>query len=156
MKWLIFLEVDPDPIVICRLMNIFRRKELKINSLALASGASVVSFVAIVECAEALMDHMFQFLRTTGGIWEVSCYRHEPSVSAAFVSVNAKDQSNEIAGRFFRAFPGARLVFATGGNYLFEAPSESSNEEVLRAVAGAEVLPFAPVRTTRELPSLLP
>ena len=41
MQWLITLETEQDLIVTCRLMNVFRRKGLKITTLAMARGPMV-------------------------------------------------------------------------------------------------------------------
>ena len=49
MKWLIALETDNDPIAACRLMNIFRRKGLKIATLTLAAQPAGFSMMVLVE-----------------------------------------------------------------------------------------------------------
>lgn len=82
MRWMMALETEKDPIAICRLMNIFRRKGVSILRLELESGASNFSLSALVETRDSDVPHLFHFLRRTEGVREVTCYRHEPSADA--------------------------------------------------------------------------
>lgn len=79
MQWLITLETEKDPIVTCRLMNVFRRKGLKIVTLAMTTRPSGHSMIAVVELPEADIDHVFNFLRRMEGVRHVACHRHETS-----------------------------------------------------------------------------
>ena len=79
MRWLLALETEKDPIAICRLMNIFRRKGVSILKLELTSLATSFALSALVETRDSDVPHLFHFLRRTEGVREVTCYRHEPS-----------------------------------------------------------------------------
>ncbi|HEV2495208.1 MAG TPA: hypothetical protein VG204_19280 [Terriglobia bacterium] len=79
MRWMLALETEKDPIAICRLMNIFRRKGVSILKMDLESGASSFSLSALVETRDSDVPHLFHFLRRTEGVYEVICYQHEPS-----------------------------------------------------------------------------
>jgi len=54
---------------------------------------------ALVETAESEVAHIFNFLRRTGGVLHVTCYRHEPAAGA---SVAAKSGSEGITSRVAR------------------------------------------------------
>lgn len=77
MRWLITLETEKNPIVTCRLMNVFRRKGLKIVTLAMTTQPSGHSTIAVVELPEADINHVFNFLRRIEGVRHVACHRHE-------------------------------------------------------------------------------
>lgn len=150
MKWLLALETEKDLIIACRLVNIFRRKGAKIDSLALVSGTENHCMMAVLETAEADIEHMFHFLRRMDGVQHVSYYRHEPSAHASFVFVDAGTASEAIsAERFADIFPGARLIFASNGKFLLEVPGASVGRPALPESGRPEVIPFACVRTTR-------
>src|SRR5713226_1612933 len=101
-KWLVALETENDPITTCRLMNIFRRKGLKIVTLAMAAGHAAFSILAVLETPEAEMEHIFNFLRRTEGVQHVTYYRHNPGADASFVFVEADGESSSVA-RFLEA-----------------------------------------------------
>jgi len=88
MQWLLALETERDPISTCRLMNIFRRKGVSVLRLELESGPSSFSLAALVETRESDVPHIFNFLRRTEGVREVTCYRHEASESAPTENVD--------------------------------------------------------------------
>lgn len=148
MKWLAALETDKDPITTCRLMNIFRRKGMKILTLALVAKPDGYSLMALLETAEGAVEHLFNFLRRTEGVEHVTCYRHEPSQNASFVFTDAASAS---ISRFLEAFPGSKLVFASQGKYLLEIPAESDLRRAKSGFESLEFLPFACVKTTRTL-----
>lgn len=77
MQWLLKLETEKDPIIICRLMNIFRRKGVSILRLELEAIGSTFAVTALVDTRESDVPHLFNFLRRTEGVQEVTCYRHE-------------------------------------------------------------------------------
>src|SRR5690349_20764023 len=83
MQWLLELDTEKDPISICRLMNIFRRKGVNIVTLSLEAGPAEFSMKARVETAETEAAHIFNFLRRTQGVRHVTCYRHEGSANAS-------------------------------------------------------------------------
>jgi len=85
MQWLLELETEKDPISICRLMNIFRRKGVSIVALSLEAGAAEFSMKALVETAESEVAHIFNFLRRTEGVRHVTCYREERAANASGV-----------------------------------------------------------------------
>src|SRR5437764_4081316 len=150
MQWLLALETEDDPIPACRLLNIFRRKSVKIGTLTLASQAGGYSLLALVETAEAEVEHLFNFLRRTEGVREVTCYRHTPSANASFVFMDAGADASR-AARLLAAFPGSELVFANQGKLLLEVPASAATEE--SAIAEAGGIPFSQIMTTRDTPS---
>ena len=83
MQWLLQLETEKDPISICRLMNIFRRKSVSIVALSLEAGPAEFSMKALVETAESEVAHIFNFLRRTEGVRHVTCYRDERPANAS-------------------------------------------------------------------------
>ena len=149
MKWLVSLETDNDPIAACRLMNIFRRKGLKIGTLTLAAQPAGFSLMALVDSAEADAEHIFNYLRSTAGVHHVEYYRHEPSADASFLFIDAAADASS-ASQILETFPGAKLLFAGHGKYLLEIPAESGKACASFAEAGC--LTFARVRTTRPVP----
>ena len=148
MQWLITLETDRDMIVTCRLMNTFRRKGLKLVTLAMASRPTEFSMMAVVESSEAEVEHVFNLLRRTGGVQHVTWYRHEYSEKASFVFVDTEGENSSVA-RILAAFPESKLIFATHGKYLLEVPVEGRRRWVTRSLGKPEFLPFARVKTTR-------
>ena len=83
MQWFLELETEKDPISICRLMNIFRRKGVNIVALSLEADAAEFSMKALVETAESEVTHIFNFLRRTEGVRHVTCYRDERPANAS-------------------------------------------------------------------------
>ncbi len=150
MQWLITLEVDSDPISTCRLMNIFRRKGLKIVTLALSSRAGGYTLMAVVDSPEGEVEHVFHFLRRTEGVQHVTYYKHEPSADASFLFVDSGAENANIA-RVLTSFPESRLIFASHGKYLLEVPTASRAGSVAPTLSSPDVLPFARVRTTRSV-----
>jgi acetolactate synthase regulatory subunit len=153
MKWLISLETDSDPIAACRLMNIFRRKGLKIATLTMAAQPAGFSMMVLVETPEAEAEHIFNFLRSTAGVHHVDCYRHEPSADASFLFIDGAEDSSS-AARILETLPGAKLLFAGHGKFLLEVPAAAG--KVHPSFAEAGFLPFARVRTTREATQAVP
>jgi acetolactate synthase regulatory subunit len=153
MKWLISLETDNDPITVCRLMNIFRRKGMKISTLTLAAQPAGFSLMLLVEAPEADAEHIFNFLRTTAGVHHVDSYRHEPSADASYLFLDGAEDSSSVA-RILETLPGAKLLFAGHGKFLLEVPAAAGKARSNFAQAG--FLPFARVRTTREAPQAVP
>jgi hypothetical protein len=150
MQWLVTLETEHDMIAACRLMNIFRRKGLKIVTLAMAARPSGFSMMAVMESPEADMDHIFNLLRRTGGVQHVTCYRHETSEDASFIFIDADPDTCRV-GDILKAFPGSKLIFASHGKYLLEVPTEGRRQTAVPAFGIPEVLPFACVKTTRNV-----
>src|ERR1051326_3625509 len=105
MQWLLTLESDRDPIVLCRLMNIFRRKGLELDTMALGAKPDAYSLMTLVDSPESEVDHIFNFLRRTDGVRGVSFYRHEPSRDATFIFVDSVETSENFK-RIQEAFPG--------------------------------------------------
>ena len=146
MQWLLTLETDNDMISICRLMNIFRRKGLKIATLTISARVSGFSLMGVVETAETEMDYLFNFLRRTEGVEHVTCYRHEPFPNASFVFLDSEEDNSAVT-RLLAAFPGSTLIFASHGKYLLDIPAEKRRSTA--ADRDPAFLSFACVRTTR-------
>ncbi len=147
MQWLIALETDDDPITTCRLMNIFRRKGLKLETLAMASQPAGYSLLALVEFSETELGHIFNYLRRTEGVEHVTCYRHGASADASFVFVDANSQGSSVA-EVLRTFPGCKLIFASHGKYLLEIAADLRPSTAAPGLGDVGVLPFARVLTT--------
>ena len=148
MQWLITLDTENDLIVTCRLMNAFRRKGMKITTLAMASHPHGISMMAVLDSAESEIDHLFNFLRRTNGVDRVSCYRHQTSPDASFVFIDADADSGHVA-EILQTFPDSKLIFASHGKYLLEVPAESRRPRTASALGAPEFLPFACVKSTR-------
>jgi hypothetical protein len=146
MKWLISLETNSDPITTCRLMNIFRRKGLKMITLSMSAQPAGYTLMVLVETPEGEAEHIFNYLRITPGVEHVDSYRHEPSADAAFLFVDGAADASSVT-RILGNLPGAKLLFASHGKYLLEVPAEAGAAHPNFAQAG--FLPFARVRTTR-------
>ena len=153
MQWLMALETNEDPITTCRLMNIFRRKGVRITTLALAARAGGYSLIALVDTPEADVEHIFNFLRRTEGVHDVTYYRHEPAGKASFVFIDSEADSSNVT-RFLETVPESKLVFASHGKYLLEIPAEKLPRSTPAASGRPEFLPFARVRTSRSTPQL--
>ena len=148
MEWLISLETENDPIPACRLLNIFRRKGVKIGTFNLAASASGFSLMAVVDTPEGDVEHLFNFLRHTEGIRHVTYYRHLPSSEASFVFIDSSADSSIIA-RFTQTFPESKIVFAGNGKYLFEIVSGKGARKFAAGFGEAGFLPFARVKTSQ-------
>ncbi len=146
MQWTLALEIDQDPITACRLMNIFRRKGVKLSALAMAAGASGFSLTAVVETPEGDVEHLFHFLRRTEGVHHATCYQHEPASKACYIFVDAGADHSR-AARILGLSPRSKLIFASGGKYLIELPTEEGSHDL--GFAGLGELPYAAVMTTR-------
>ncbi len=151
MQWLLTLETNNDMISVCRLMNIFRRKSLKITTLAVTARSAGFSLMGVVESPEADVDYLFNFLRRTEGVEHVTCYRHESFPNASFVLIDS-DEDNSGVTRVLEAFPESKLVFASHGKYLLEVPAEKRRDQVSAGSQDPAFLPFACVKTTRRVP----
>lgn len=151
MQWLMSLETNSDPITACRLMNIFRRKGVKLITLAMAAREKGYSLVALVETAESEVEHIYNFLRRVEGVEHITYYRHVPAGNASFLFVDAESRSSSVA-RFLESFPDAKLVFASHGKYLLELPAVSLPRGVEKGFGEPAFLPFACVKTTRSVP----
>jgi hypothetical protein len=150
MQWLVTLETENELILICRLMNIFRRKGVKIATLALAARPTGFSLMAVLESPEADADHLFNLLRRTEGVQNVTYYRHEISEDASFVFIDADADTSSVA-RILETFPESQLIFASHGKYLLQVPAESRRRRAAWGFDKPEFLPFARVRTTRNV-----
>jgi hypothetical protein len=149
MRWLLTLETDSDPISACRLVNVFRRKSVKLVTLALASEPAGYLLVAVVDSLQADVGHVYNFVRGMGGVRSVSYYRHEPGDEPAFAFIDAEAGSSSQA-RFVEAYPSARLVVASHRNCLYAIPAEGAARWEASGLAAPEFLPLAEVKTNRE------
>jgi len=148
MQWLLTLETNNDMISICRLLNIFRRKNLKIITLAMTAWPSAFSLMGVVESKEADIDHLFNFLRRTEGVQHVTYYRHESFPNASFVFIDSEEDNSGIT-QVLKAFPESKLIFASHGKYLLEIPVEKRRDLAWAGSQDPTFLPFACVKTTR-------
>ncbi len=153
MQWLISLEMENDPIAACRLMNIFRRKGVKVGTLSLAARPEGSLLMAVIESQESEVEHIFHFLRRTAGVSHAEYYRHEPSRDASFLFVDSGAEASSVR-QIQETFPGSKLLFASHGKYLLEIPAESA--QALPNFQAAGLLPFARVRTTRNVSRQMP
>ena len=151
MHWLLTLETNNDMISICRLMNIFRRKSLKITTLTMTARPLGFSLMGVVDSVEADIDYLFNFLRRTEGVQHVTCYRHESFPNASFVLIDSEEDNSGVA-RVLEAFPESKLIFASHGKYLLEIPAEKRRNSSSIGSRDPAFLPFACVRTTRSAP----
>jgi acetolactate synthase regulatory subunit len=151
MQWLITLDTEQDMIVTCRLLNVFRRKGLKIATLAMATRPRGFSVMAVLDSPESDIDHLYNYLRRTEGVEHVSYYQHQISADASFVFIDADADTSRVA-EILKTFPGSKLIFASHGKYLLEVPAESRRQPAAPAVGIPEFLPFACVKTTRNHP----
>src|SRR5208282_1546934 len=152
MQWLITLDTEEDLIVTCRLMNVFRRKGMKITTLAMAARPKGFSMMAVLDSPESDIDHLYNFLRRTEGVERVSYYQHQPSADASFVFIDADADTTRVA-EILNTFPGSKLIFASHGKYLLEVPAESRRQPAAPAFGLPEFLPFACVKSTQTEPS---
>jgi acetolactate synthase regulatory subunit len=151
MQWLITLETEQDLIVTCRLMNVFRRKGLKIATLAMAARPNGFSMMAVLDSPESDIDHLFNYLRRTEGVERVSYYQHQTSAVASFVFIDADPDTSRVA-EFLNTLPGSKLIFASHGKYLLEVPAGSRRRASAPVLGGPEFLPFACVKSTQTAP----
>jgi acetolactate synthase regulatory subunit len=152
MQWLITLETEQDMIVTCRLMNVFRRKGMKINTLAMGTRPNSFSMMAVLDSPEADIDHLFNYLRGMEGVERVSYYQHQTSADASFVFIDAGADTSRVAA-VLKTVPGSKLVFASHGRYLLEVPAESRRQHAASAFDIPEFLPFSCIKTTQTAPS---
>ncbi len=136
----------------CRLMNVFRRKGMKITTLAMATRPHCFSMMAVLDSPESAIDHLFNFLRGMEGVERVSYYQHQASADASFVFIDADADTSRV-GDVLKAFPGSRLIFASHGKYLLEVPAESRREAAAPVFGLPAFLPFACVKSTRTAPT---
>ena len=149
MQWLLTLESDRDPIVLCRLMNIFRRKGLEIETMALAAKPESYSLMAVVDTPQADVDHIFNYLRRTDGVLGVTFYQHEPSQAASFIFVESAANPENIK-RIQKVFPECKVIFASHGRYLVEIPSGSPSGAQIPGLDEPGFLPLSRVRTSQQ------
>ncbi|MGH9406298.1 MAG: hypothetical protein ACRD3D_10745 [Terriglobia bacterium] len=143
MKHLVTIETEGDLIVVCRLLNVLRRKGVELRTLVLSLGSEGYTMMALIDAPESDAEHLYHFLRRTEGVFHVTSYRHQASGTAAFVFVEGDAESRDVA-RVAALLPGSKLVFASDGKALFE-----SAHSIAPALDYPGVLPFARVRTTR-------
>jgi hypothetical protein len=148
MQCLLTLESDRDPIVFCRLMNIFRRKGLEIETMVLAAKPECYSLMALVDIPQADVDHIFNFLRRTDGVLGVTFYQHEPSQAASFMFVESAANPENIK-RIQEVFPECKVIFDSHGKYLVEIPSGSHPGKQISGLAEPGLLPLSRVRTSQ-------
>jgi hypothetical protein len=68
MQRLFTIETEEDLIVICRIVNIFRRKGARLIKLVMSSTPAGFRLAVVFEAAEAEIEHLFNFVRRTEGV----------------------------------------------------------------------------------------
>ena len=128
-------------------MNIFRRKGLEIETMALAAKPQTYSLMVVVDSPESDVDHVFNFLRRTDGVVGVTFYQHEPAQDASFIFVESAENSENLQ-RIRKAFPECKVVFASHGKYLVEVPSGISLGTEVPGLGERGFLPLSRVKTS--------
>ncbi|MGH9396485.1 MAG: hypothetical protein ACRD18_06500 [Terriglobia bacterium] len=141
MKYLLTIETQDDLIVVCRLLNMLRRKGARLLTLVMSLTPEGYCLMALAEIKASEAEHMFHFLRRAEGVRHVTYYRHETEGAAAFILVDGEGESMD-AARWATLLPGAKLIFSDHGKAFLEAPASGTAHP-----PGA--LPFARVRSTR-------
>lgn len=153
MQWLMTLESERDPIVLCRLVNIFRRKGLEIETMALNAKPESYSLMAVVDTPQSQIDHMFHYLRRTDGVLGVTFYQHEPAQDASFIFVESAEGSENL-DRIRKAFPECKVIFASHGKYLVEVPAGLPLGAQIPGLNEPGFLPLSRVRSNQQNPQM--
>ncbi len=130
MKWLFTIDTEEDLIVFCRLINIFRRKGVKISWMSTAALSGAYRILAVFQGHPGEMDHIFNFIRRTEGVLHVAYYQEGGADAASFVFADGKMEALGTA-RWPDLFPQARVAFAGQGSLLLEIPPGSAPEAAL-------------------------
>ncbi len=152
MKWLFALETEDDLIVLCRLMNTFRRKGVKPQTLAIQSSAGGYDVVVMLEAREHESEHHFHFLRRTEGVRHVTVYRENPDQPASYVFVEEQSSSSQPSD-WAQLVPGSRTIFASLGKVLLEIPA---THDTRVAITHPGSVLFALAKSTRDFSAAPP
>jgi acetolactate synthase regulatory subunit len=71
-KYLLNIEMQDDLIVVCRLVNIFRRKGVRVLQLTMSLTPEGYALEAFVEAQESGVENFYHFLRRTEGVRRVA------------------------------------------------------------------------------------
>lgn len=149
MRYLLTIDVKDDLIVVCRLLNVLRRKGVRLETLTMALTGEGYGLTALLNTPDAELDHLYHFLRRTEGVEHVAYYRpsseggeESSKEPASFVLVEGDADAQR---RIQAELPGAQVVFAGHGRTLLEAGHTAAGLARLPGVHS-----FARVRTTRE------
>lgn len=153
MQCLLTLESDRDSIVLCRLMNIFRRKGMEIETMALDAKPESYSLMAVVDTPQANINHIFHFLRRTDGVQAVTLYQHEPALDASFILVESAGNPEDFK-RFQEAFPECKVIFSSHGRYLVEVPPGIPFGKQIPGLDESRFLQLSRVRTSQQHPQM--
>jgi hypothetical protein len=134
-------------------MNDFRRKGLKIASLAMAGRPQGFSMMAVLDSPEADIDHLFHYLRGVEGVEHVSYYQHHTSADASFVFVDGGADAARIS-EVMHSFPQSKIVFASHGKYLLEVPVDGRRQAIMPQLGLPEFRPYAFVKSTHGTPAM--
>jgi acetolactate synthase regulatory subunit len=66
------IDTEAELIVICRLLNIFRRKGVRLTNLVMSSTSEGFRVAVRFEAAQTEIDHLFNFVRRTEGVSHVA------------------------------------------------------------------------------------
>lgn len=141
MKYLLNIETQEDLIVVCRLMNVLRRKGARPVNLAMSSTPEGYALMMLAEIKETEAEHLFHFIRRAEGVRHAAYYRHDASEPASYVLLETPGDLGDVSV-FERQLPGSRRVLSGHGAAVWEVPSGGTESP-----AGA--IPFVLVRSTR-------
>lgn len=141
MKYLLNIEIQEDLIVVCRLMNVLRRKGAQPITLAMSRTPEGYCLMTLAEIKETDAEHLFHFIRRAEGVQHAAYYRHDASEPASYVLLETSGTLGDVSA-FARQLPGSRLVLSGHGSAVWEVPSGAAESP-----AGA--IPFTMVRSTR-------
>lgn len=68
MQRLLTIDTEDDLIVTCRLINVFRRKGVRVKKLVMSSTLDGLRLVVLLDLAEGDFEHLFNFIRRTEGV----------------------------------------------------------------------------------------
>lgn len=126
MRWLLTIDTENDLIVVCRLMNIFRRKGISVKDLAVSSESERFCLTVLFEATEGEAEHIFNFLRRTEGVSHVACHRNAASDSPSFILAEA-EAASAYAARWAEFLHSPRWVFVSQGKALLKIKEDAAN-----------------------------
>jgi hypothetical protein len=80
MQRLFTIDTEGDLIVICRLINVFRRKGVKLAKLVISSTPGGFRVAVLFEAAESEVEHLFNFVRRMEGVSHLDSQEGSPDL----------------------------------------------------------------------------
>jgi hypothetical protein len=68
MQQLFTIDTEGDLIVVCRLINVFRRKGVSLTKLAMSATQDGFRLAVLFEAKQSDIEHLFNFVRRTEGV----------------------------------------------------------------------------------------